>query len=287
MRIDSSGRLLVGTSTYSSTRPSGAIHLDSILTTPGFGNISLGFNGTAVGNQNVFTFYRTRGTSAGSVDIVQSGDSLGSINFNGADGVDALSAAASIKAEVDGTPGANDMPGRLMFATTADGASSPTERMRIDSSGVIDFTGPGYTPSNNSCFIKQDSSGEGYLYNRGNNDLLFGTNNTERMRIDNSGRVGIGTSSPSALLHCDYTGTRVGSTIGHIATTVHGDASDYTLFKVSNFQGATESVKLFVQGDGKVGIGTTSVSYTHLRAHETVLDLVCRLLLEKKKNILP
>ena len=30
--------------------------------------------------------------------------------------------------------------------------------------------------------------------------------------------------------------------------------------------------------------GTTPVSYTHLRAHETVLDLVCRLLLEKKKN---
>ena len=27
-----------------------------------------------------------------------------------------------------------------------------------------------------------------------------------------------------------------------------------------------------------------AVSYTHLRAHETVLDLVCRLLLEKKKN---
>ena len=29
---------------------------------------------------------------------------------------------------------------------------------------------------------------------------------------------------------------------------------------------------------------TVTVSYTHLRAHETVLDLVCRLLLEKKKN---
>ena len=28
----------------------------------------------------------------------------------------------------------------------------------------------------------------------------------------------------------------------------------------------------------------TTVSYTHLRAHETVLDLVCRLLLEKKKT---
>ena len=27
-----------------------------------------------------------------------------------------------------------------------------------------------------------------------------------------------------------------------------------------------------------------AVSYTHLRAHETVLDLVCRLLLEKKNT---
>ena len=31
-------------------------------------------------------------------------------------------------------------------------------------------------------------------------------------------------------------------------------------------------------------IGMLAVSYTHLRAHETVLDLVCRLLLEKKKK---
>ena len=30
--------------------------------------------------------------------------------------------------------------------------------------------------------------------------------------------------------------------------------------------------------------GAIAVSYTHLRAHETVLDLVCRLLLEKKKK---
>ena len=44
----------------------------------------------------------------------------------------------------------------------------------------------------------------------------------------------------------------------------------------------------------KSGVGPTatetyassipSVSYTHLRAHETVLDLVCRLLLEKKQH---
>ena len=31
--------------------------------------------------------------------------------------------------------------------------------------------------------------------------------------------------------------------------------------------------------------GNNPVSYTHLRAHETVLDLVCRLLLEKKNTL--
>ena len=33
------------------------------------------------------------------------------------------------------------------------------------------------------------------------------------------------------------------------------------------------------------GACAETVSYTHLRAHETVLDLVCRLLLEKKKKL--
>ena len=36
-----------------------------------------------------------------------------------------------------------------------------------------------------------------------------------------------------------------------------------------------------VEGDDRI---SKAVSYTHLRAHETVLDLVCRLLLEKKKK---
>ena len=40
-------------------------------------------------------------------------------------------------------------------------------------------------------------------------------------------------------------------------------------------------------GEKVLGVGWVDgdrpVSYTHLRAHETVLDLVCRLLLEKKK----
>ena len=47
------------------------------------------------------------------------------------------------------------------------------------------------------------------------------------------------------------------------------------------FTGAGSLVN-FCAGLAKIGI--SAVSYTHLRAHETVLDLVCRLLLEKKKQ---
>ena len=39
--------------------------------------------------------------------------------------------------------------------------------------------------------------------------------------------------------------------------------------------------------DAKRLITAMTVSYTHLRAHETVLDIVCRLLLEKKKQYQP
>ena len=49
--------------------------------------------------------------------------------------------------------------------------------------------------------------------------------------------------------------------------------------------------ELFVPAHGLPIVGTDrismAVSYTHLRAHETVLDLVCRLLLEKKTQNRP
>ena len=93
-------------------------------------------------------FAKTRGTSAGSNTIVQSGDNLGVITWNGADGTNRDTNAAIIMAEVDGTPGENDMPGRLIFKTTADGASVTSERMRIDSSGRLII---GLTESNSSA----------------------------------------------------------------------------------------------------------------------------------------
>jgi len=80
---------------------------------------------------------KSRSATIGTNTIVQSGDALGGLYFYGDDGTDLISTAASIIVSVDGTPGTNDMPGRLTFSTTADGASSPTERMRIDSAGNV------------------------------------------------------------------------------------------------------------------------------------------------------
>ncbi len=66
---------------------------------------------------------------------------------------------ASIVAEVDGTPGANDMPGRIRFSTTADGASGTTERMRINNAGYV---GINETDPQTKLHIKNSSVGESW-----------------------------------------------------------------------------------------------------------------------------
>jgi hypothetical protein len=59
------------------------------------------------------------------------------MRFGGYDGTD-YQVLSEIASFVDGTPSdGTDMPGRLIFSTTADGAGTPTERMRITSSGLV------------------------------------------------------------------------------------------------------------------------------------------------------
>jgi len=131
-RIDSSGRLLVGTST-SDTQRTASMQIASAGGQSGWGSSAiLSEFGT---NYNPWiALQRSRNSTIGSHTVVNSGDILGGIQFNGSDG-NSFESGASIKCEVDGTPGDGDMPGRLVFSTTADGASSPTERMRIDNLG--------------------------------------------------------------------------------------------------------------------------------------------------------
>ena len=136
-RIDSSGRLLVGTSSaravFSNTTTTAALQIEGSAADAA--NLSITRAEVSAGGP-LFTFAKSRGSVGGTPTVVNSGDDLGFISFEGADGTEFVR-AASIAAEVDGTPGANDMPGRLVFSTTADGASTPTERMRIDNDGRL------------------------------------------------------------------------------------------------------------------------------------------------------
>ena len=150
INIDSSGRLLVGTSTARVIEPYGlgtdgqTSHTYESVgdSTPGPG-IALGSSETTDRFGPYLYLFRSRGGSVGSNTIVSSGDNLGTISFAGADGTDVRTRGAAIYAEVDGTPGANDMPGRLVFSTTSDSASSPTERLRITSAGVLQVADAG------------------------------------------------------------------------------------------------------------------------------------------------
>jgi uncharacterized coiled-coil protein SlyX len=134
-RIDTSGRLLVGTST--------SLHHNAQLQTAGTGYY--GYNHFQFSNDAfapTISVKKSRSASVGGNTIVQDDDRLGTFSFFGADGSTYIQ-GAGIDAFVDGTPGANDLPTRLVFSTTADGASSPTERMRITSGGLV---GIGNTP---------------------------------------------------------------------------------------------------------------------------------------------
>jgi len=144
-RIDSSGRLLVGASSTVSVAGSSAfIQQHGNKTTC---NLALAGYANNLGGP-ILAFGASRSTTVGTAGtIVSSGDILGDIRFAGDDGTDLNTSAATIRGEVDGTPGANDMPGRLVFSTTADGASSPTERLRISSAGAIGLSGANYGTS--------------------------------------------------------------------------------------------------------------------------------------------
>jgi hypothetical protein len=107
-------------------------------------------------SEAAYTVRKARGT-ASSPSIVSSGDTVVSYNFQGYDGASFLNAARII-AQIDGTPGLNDMPGRLIFSTTADGASSATERMRITSEGNVGIGTS--TPAVALDITKPDSQGD-------------------------------------------------------------------------------------------------------------------------------
>ena len=128
--IDSSGRLLVGTSStftnvYHATTAGIQAPLQVRTANNGYNTGTTYLNYSASGFAPVITLGLSKDNTAGSNTVVANNDELGYLQFVGNDGTN-FRTAAWIAAQVDGTPGSADMPGRLVFSTTPDGGSSPT-----------------------------------------------------------------------------------------------------------------------------------------------------------------
>jgi hypothetical protein len=156
-RIDSSGRLLVNTSSDSG---------NSRLVVAG--NVA----GPAGGGEITLKRPATVGVS----------DGVGGVRW-----FDNNGEFASIYAYGDAATGTNDYPGRLVFSTTADGASSPTERMRIGSAGQF-FT---FTTSGDAFDVGQgQSAGTSISVFVGRHSSASNSNSgTVSVRIFNNGNI--------------------------------------------------------------------------------------------------
>jgi hypothetical protein len=245
--VDSGGRLLVGTST---SRIVGgverAVQIEGTSATPG---LSL-YRNTNDATPAALHLGKSRGTAVGSNTIVQANDSLGLIAFYGSDG-SAPRPGAWISASADGTPGANDMPGRLVFLTTPSGSEIPTERLRITSAGRVGIGTS--SPTDSLLDVNGNIRVRGIASDPVNSDANFytlsgvggtlsslqwrfvtGANNvsagTERLRITSTGLVGIGTTNPSSELQVVGTITATTLTLGAAGTaTTHAVRADRSI----------------------------------------------------------
>ena len=103
-----------------------------------FSQSTLAITSNSNGTDGAYLFFvKQRSGSVGGSTAPSNGDLVGQFRYLAGDGTDTQSEVANISVNIDGTPGSNDTPGRITFATTNDGGNASTERMRITNAGHV------------------------------------------------------------------------------------------------------------------------------------------------------
>lgn len=131
--VNSVGQVVVGT--YSA--PAASTTLLSVNVS-GVSGAEINSWSTTDADAPNLTLRKSAHGTVGTHALVADDEALGSLVFAGSDGT-AWQPAGQIKGEVDGAPGANDMPGALVFLTTPDGATTPGEALRLTSGKIALF----------------------------------------------------------------------------------------------------------------------------------------------------
>jgi len=151
-------------------------------------NIGTDYNSSSIGlarfsadvNAPTVVFHKSRNASIGGDTVVQDDDELGRIRFFGNDGTD-FAEGARITALVNGTPGSGDMPSELVFSTSANGAETPTDRMKITRTGQVGVNVSPVTTTGSAAQLHVDGDGR---YNSGTQAAIFqSTNNRGTVRV--------------------------------------------------------------------------------------------------------
>ena len=269
LNFDSTGQLLIGHD--GSSKTAGLLAQLNIEKVDG-GNLTVKRN-----SANEFGPFiglgKTRATSIGGATIVQANDRLGSIGWFASDGNDTNCDAAVIRAEVDGTPGSDDMPGRLLFLTTPDGSNGSSERMRITNKGDV-FIGRTSGIDTSEILGVKGHSGDhctfGMSINGTTNSCIIGFNDDD---ADFRGRIQYNHNS-------DQMGFRVAG--GNDAFQIRSDSKCF--FNVVNShvaidKNATGTIIDFINGGNSVGtisITNSNTSYntsSDYRLKENVVAL--------------
>ncbi len=149
-------KLILGTNAILSKTVNGSAYTSKMSldtdTSTDSGGIDINIHGSSDPSYGVLSVLRSRGTHS-SQSIVQSGDLISSIVGLGYDGVD-YEPAASIEMYSDGTPGSNDMPGRIDFKTVSDGSRALNQVMRLSQNTDVLI---GTTSSDTSSILEVQS----------------------------------------------------------------------------------------------------------------------------------